>query len=46
MEIRWQRQLASHIGQPVRLGVKLQAGHLVVYDKVRNVIFATMPALQ
>jgi hypothetical protein len=46
VDLRLQRQLVGHIGQPVRLGVKLQAGHLIVYDKVRGVTFATLPALQ
>jgi len=39
------RLLASALGQPVRLGVKIEAGQLVIYDKNRNLLLSVAAAL-
>lgn len=33
------RRIARSVGQPVRLGVKIEKGQLVIYDKIRNLNF-------
>jgi hypothetical protein len=39
------RLIAKSIEQPVKLGIKLEAGQFIIYDKIRNLNFVTMPPL-
>ncbi|OAF09229.1 hypothetical protein [Bradyrhizobium neotropicale] len=41
-----QMQLAGRIGLPVRLGLTLDAGCLVVYEKMRGIEFFRLPAFE
>jgi hypothetical protein len=37
------QQISKNIGVPVRLGVKMNAGHFILYDKNRNLDLMTVP---
>ncbi|MCA1458851.1 hypothetical protein I6F35_37940 [Bradyrhizobium sp. BRP22] len=41
-----QMQLAGNIGLPIRLGIKLDAECLVLYEKMRGIKFATLRTLE
>jgi hypothetical protein len=40
------RKIARSIGMPVRLGIRYEAGQLIIYDKVRNLDLMLMHVLE